>query len=343
MAKLYKLKSGYYYIYFQQADGTENKLSTKTKKKVEAQKFFENFITQKSLPSKPIVGEIINCDDITLKDYTEKFLSYSRAFHSYKTTNDYITTFKYFMQSVSSTTPISKITLRDANQFIEKRIIKSLYGARRDVINLKAMFNKAVSDGYLDKNPCTKLKRIKVPEKQPLFFTRNEFNKLLSVVDEKDFYDLIVFAVFTGCRQMEIIELTWSQIDLVSNIVLLNNHSHITKSKKVRSIPLNPTLIELIKKRHKQCNNELVFTFNGDKIKQDYLQDRFKKYIVNAGLNNKLHFHSLRHTFASWLVQNGTSIYCVSKLLGHSDVRTTEIYSHLQSEDLRKSIDNLRY
>lgn len=76
-------------------------------------------------------------------------------------------------------------------------------------------------------------------------------------------------------------------------------------------------------------------------IKQDWIVHNFKKYVLKANINPKLHFHSLRHTFASWLVQAGVSIYKVSKLLGHSDVKTTEIYSHLRIEDLRNSVEKL--
>lgn len=60
-----------------------------------------------------------------------------------------------------------------------------------------------------------------------------------------------------------------------------------------------------------------------------------------TSLNFKLNLHSLRHTFASWLVQRGVSIYEVSKLLGHSDIKITEIYSHLRAEDLRTSVNQL--
>ena len=66
-----------------------------------------------------------------------------------------------------------------------------------------------------------------------------------------------------------------------------------------------------------------------------------KKDIRAAKLNDKLNFHSLRHTFATRLVQRGVSIYIVSKLLGHADVTTTQIYAHLQTNDLRNVINLL--
>lgn len=76
-------------------------------------------------------------------------------------------------------------------------------------------------------------------------------------------------------------------------------------------------------------------------MKQDYLVKNYKKFVLKAGINPKLNFHSLRHTFASWLVQRGVSIYHVSKLLGHADIKTTEIYAHVRAEDLRASVELL--
>ena len=63
--------------------------------------------------------------------------------------------------------------------------------------------------------------------------------------------------------------------------------------------------------------------------------------MIKTELNNKLHFHSLRHTFATWLVQDGVNIYEVQKLLGHSSVKVTEIYSHLVANELHNAVNKL--
>ena len=89
------------------------------------------------------------------------------------------------------------------------------------------------------------------------------------------------------------------------------------------------------------AKGELIFTLEGERILQDNLQDKFRKYVVASELNPKLTFHCLRHTFASWLVQKGVSIYEVSKLLGHADIKTTQIYAHLRSDDLRNAVERL--
>jgi len=76
-------------------------------------------------------------------------------------------------------------------------------------------------------------------------------------------------------------------------------------------------------------------------LTKDYLSKRFKRYVHIAGMNPKLHFHSLRHTFATWLVQDGVSLYEVQKLLGHSSIAVTQVYSHLQPEQLHATVNRI--
>lgn len=85
-----------------------------------------------------------------------------------------------------------------------------------------------------------------------------------------------------------------------------------------------------------------VFSFpDGRGLKVGYVGHRFKKFIRKAGLSEEIHFHSLRHTGATWLVQNGVSIYAVQKLLGHSNISVTQVYSHLETESLFNSIEKI--
>lgn len=71
---------------------------------------------------------------------------------------------------------------------------------------------------------------------------------------------------------------------------------------------------------------------------QESISKQFKKIVRNANLNDKIHFHTLRHSFASLLVQKGVSLYVVKELLGHEDLATTQIYSHLQKQNLKDAI-----
>ena len=239
---------------------------------------------------------------------------------------------------------ISEITRNTLEEYFNKRIKNSsIFAARRDLINTSAAFNYAVNSGYLVTNPCKGIKRYKLLERQPLFYTKEDFNELLDAIDSEDLKDLVLFAVNTGMRQMELITLDWRQINFKDNFLTLDNNGYITKTKRIRTIPLNSVCVDILKRRYENSSFEYqnVFTLSGKPFEQEKLSKNFKSYIIKAKINNKLNFHSLRHTNASWLVQSGVSIYVVSKLLGHSNISTTEIYAHLRREDLRNAVNQL--
>ena len=95
--------------------------------------------------------------------------------------------------------------------------------------------------------------------------------------------------------------------------------------------------------RLKQSTGEYVFSLNDTRILESRVTHKLKDYIRLAQLNHKLHFHSLRHTFASWLVQDGVSLYEVQKLLGHSNIAVTQVYSHLQPETLHSTVNRISF
>jgi site-specific recombinase XerD len=138
------------------------------------------------------------------------------------------------------------------------------------------------------------------------------------------------------------------------NWVNFNNHSitvkcsnnFTTKSKKERLIPLTDNLIMLLHDRFScikdSSSGEYVFTrIRGIKLYHSFISKKFKKAVRLAGLDEKIHFHTLRHSFASLLVQRGVSLYVVKELLGHEDLTTTQIYSHLKKENLFEAISVL--
>jgi site-specific recombinase XerD len=104
-----------------------------------------------------------------------------------------------------------------------------------------------------------------------------------------------------------------------------------TKQGKQRTIPLNSTALELLRGKRERQAGEYVFTLDGNgRISCDWVSHLFKRYVRKANLaDDRVHFHSVRHSFASWLVQGGATLYEVQKLLGHSSSKVTEIYSHL--------------
>jgi len=333
---LCKLKNGYYYVFFKSDNGKKNKISSRTKYKSEALNFFNDFKGRlKETNGKDYLSPI------TLKEFIWEFLKYSSIYHTDKTYGCYKTTFNFFTKFLVTSIQLKDITTAQVEQYLLDRYqTTSVYAHRKDYINLKAFFNQAIKLNYLKSNPLNRIKKIKIPEKLPLFFSRYEFSKLINVIDKEDVKELVIFAVNTGLRQGELLSLQFRQVNFSNRTIILDNQTHITKSKRIRSVPLNETAFSIIQKRN-NGKDDNVFTIRESGIKQDWIVHNFKKYVLKTDINPKLHFHSLRHTFASWLVQKGVSIYHVSKLLGHADVKTSEIYSHLSNNDLMSAVNRI--
>lgn len=333
---LSKRPNGIYYLYYKNSKGKRFCVSTKSKLKREALKFLMYYRAElEERTNRKIIP-------ITLNKFRFEFLKHSEAIHSPKTTKTFVTTFKYILEFFGDPI-ISDLTEKDIRRYIDYRIKSpSIYQARKDLINISSSFTWAVNEEYLIDNPCINIKRLKTPQKLPLFFSRIEFEQLLKVIENQEFTALVIVAVNTGLREMELLSLQWNQVFLDKGILILDNRNHITKSKKIRTLPLNTTVIDtLLELKIGDNQGDSVLKFAGITNRPKYVQNNFRKYIKLAELNKKLNFHSLRHTFASWLVQKGVSIYEVSKLFGHSDIKTTQIYAHLRSDDLRNAVERL--
>ncbi len=208
---------------------------------------------------------------------------------------------------------------------------------------LKAAFNQAVKWEFMEENPFSKSSTVRVPEKPPVYFSREEFLKFLAEVQEPLLKDLFLFAVQTGLRKGEITSLQWSNIDLERKLVLVrNDFGFLTKTGKTRAVPMNESVFTMLS-RMKNGNSDcpLVFHRDGKQLTQSYLSHKFKKSVRAAKLNDSLKFHSLRHTFATWLVQNSVSLFEVQKLLGHSDIKVTQVYAHLMTEELHATVNKI--
>ncbi len=332
---LFKRSNGRYYIRYQQLNGKMTCISTCTKTKSDALRFVSNF--RKELDFRESHKTI----PIKLKDFFREFLKYSESVHRPKHTETLEASFNVIMRYFGDIA-LSELTITSLQKYAEDRLRSvSVHSVKRDKANLSSAFSYAISRKYLLDNIAKMIRHPKLPEKQPSFLGDYEFDLLLDKVKEADLKDLFIFAVNTGLRQMELLTLHWGQIDFKDKYVILDNSGYLTKSKKVRTIPLSLKAMQIVTNRELKKNGQLVFTLEGKPIKPDYISHKFKSYVLESRINSKLNFHSLRHTFASWLVQRGVSIYEVSKLLGHSSVNVTQIYSHLRTDDLKNAIDKL--
>jgi integrase len=229
---------------------------------------------------------------------------------------------------------------------------------------LKKFFNYAVQEGYLAKNPCNRVK-IKSEDKERKIktFSDEEIEKIKQM-DESQVKYIILFALATGLRLGEILALT--EEDIKNGVVNVNkslaevkvfksptewnyeNRVQTPKSKNsMREVPIPTTFMPYLKmikriKKEQQLKmgsayqkNDLLFpSIMGTYINPKNFRRVYKKALEKAGIEYKS-FHCLRHTYATKLLEKGASLVAVSRLLGHTTTKTTEIYAHV-TKDFRK-------
>ena len=246
--------------------------------------------------------------NITLQAFQTDFLSYSSGVHTQKTQRHFKVAFKEFCRVIGNL-PLLKIGIREIEHFLSvKKAEASDWTARKYYTALASAFEKAIDWNFLLVNPFRKVAKPKGNETYPLFFSRTEFEHLLSFITDKDFRELCIFALLTGTRLGELLSLEWSDIDFPQRMATIQNKETFqTKSKRNRVLPLNDTLLAVLIKRRKDTLSETGYVFHrrGMKLKEDFVSKTFKRYVRLSGLNPALHFHSIRHSFATWLCKTG--------------------------------------
>ncbi len=336
-----KTKKSPYYQLVYEVNGKRKTVSTKAKSKKKAETFLNNFkipSQKKSNERKSNVPNLLYFKSEYI-DYIEKSKSKSYA-KSVKLSFNQLT---LFFGDIS----LTQITPKLVDQFIISIFNRSQYAAGLYYRTLKAAFTKAIDWEYITLNPFTKVKHPKVPKKHPVFISIEEFNLILHQTKEPYLRNLFTLAFNSGMRLGEVTNMKWNWIDFHTKIITVkNNDTFLTKSKSERVIPMNPTLY-LSMLNHKQFTKEngcekFVFSrVQKQKLREDFVSKKFKKAVRCVNLNDAIHFHTLRHSFASLLVQQEVSLYIVKELLGHEDLKTTEIYSHLQTKNLFDAVNRL--
>ncbi len=329
---LFKRSNGYYYILFEERGRTRWK-STRCRLKADALRALTKFA--ELIAARP--------NSASLEEFTKEFLEYAKVNHA-KATSDIAAISLRHLKAVAGNALLPALTHRHLDRYKAKRLTDGVSPVTVNVElrALRSIMNVALRWELIQKNPFAGLKLMTVPETLPQYLSKADFQKLFVTIKENWLKEVVGVAVLTGLRRGEILNLRWSDVDLIRRVIQIHSSGTFkTKRGKRRTVPLNEVAYRLLATKAAHTTSEYVFTFRGRKIAEYWLSHRFKFYIRKAGLPEGLHFHSLRHTFASWLVQDGVSLYAVQRLLGHSTIAVTEIYSHLQPEQLHSTVNRI--
>jgi integrase len=159
--------------------------------------------------------------------------------------------------------------------------------------------------------------------------------------DEVELLRFINFALMTGMRRAEIVNAVWGDVDLErGQITVSNKPGFQTKSRRSRVIPISANLRKMLMEMRAEPQNPDTPLFRSQYW---WIGKKFRKAARRAGLPDTISIHSMRHTFASFLVMGGVDLATVKAILGHSDIKVTMIYSHLTPGHLAHSVDRLPY
>ncbi|MDG6773551.1 site-specific tyrosine recombinase XerD [Thiomicrorhabdus sp. ZW0627] len=210
---------------------------------------------------------------------------------------------------------------------------------------LKRFYQWGVVYGHLDADPTGLLKAPKIPRSIPNVINENQVEDLLNRPDTTTPLGLRDRAILelmyaSGLRVSEVVELPFEQINLSAGLVQVTG-----KGSKERIVPIGEVAIEWIERYLQSSRPELVkrkwvetlfVSRIGRPMTRQTLWHRVKNLAFDAGIQGKLSPHSLRHAFATHLINHGADLRTVQLLLGHSDLSTTQIYTHVAKERLHR-------
>ena len=288
---------------------------------------------------------------MTLIDAFENFLQYCRFEKTLtnQTIQDYKEDFLQFQRYYPDKKELTDLNKNDLNDFSYDQAINGLSPSTiaRRIATIKNFYLFLEGEG-ISKNLVDG--EIELPKKEknlPSVLTEDEINKLLNNPDlstEKGIRDHAILEIMYSCglRVSEAVNLTLKQINEQERLV-----SVIGKGKKERIIPIRETALKALKQYINEIRNKhLVIDKNyvfldkkGKQISRQALYNIVVKNAKEAGIEKPIHPHTLRHSFATHLLDNGADLRVVQELLGHTNIGTTQIYTHITPKTIVKSYD----
>jgi tyrosine recombinase XerC len=280
-----------------------------------------------------------------MQRYIDKFLRYLEIEKNYSrhTLLNYSLDLKDFSRFLG-TSPLEQadyLSLRKYLGVLKEKNLKSKTIHRR-ISCLRSFFKFLTREGYIKINPLLSLSSPKQEKHLPAFLTEEEVTKLIeapSATDEKGLRDKAILETFysTGMRISELVGLDLEDLDFIGGVLKAKG-----KGKKERLLPIGEKALTAIKnyldKRKKEAD-AIFLNKNGGRISDRGVRNIVSKYVRITSLRQGISPHTLRHSFATHLLNRGADLRSVQELLGHVNLSTTQIYTHLTTERLKNVYD----
>lgn len=280
-----------------------------------------------------------------IKDYLISLsTSESKALNTINAYQSDLNIYKAFLydKNIKDTDKINDYVVDDfINHIHNKYSNTSLNRIKTSIRN----FHRFLNFKYDLKDPTLNVRVSKSEKRLPIYATKQEISQLMSIFDDEKPEDLLNHTILEsiyglGFRVSECCNLKTNQVNLQDGFVNV-----IGKGNKERLIPIPQVTLDLMKKYfhnlrplwQQKANNYFFINKNGKKIYREYVELMLKNSLVKANINKDLTPHKLRHSYATHLLEGGADLRVIQELLGHSDISTTEIYTHVESERLKNT------
>lgn len=240
---------------------------------------------------------------------------------------------------------IENASEEDVGDYIEhlRAAGKSVATVSRSIASIKSMYTNLCIKQYLKFNPALKLVPEKSTQKLPQILTSKEVETLLEqpqCIDAKGYRDKAMLELLyaTGIRVTELIDLNITDVNLTAGVVRCESRN------KERVIPLYPAAIKAVSEYVTLVRPQMIATpdeqslfvnVSGERMSRQGFWKIIKYYQKKAGIEKDITPHTLRHSFAAHLLENGADIHAIQEMLGHSDISSTQVYSHLIKKQLK--------
>ena len=249
---------------------------------------------------------------------------------------------RFLTQKYNSPVYVDEITIQDMEEYMQmaKKAGKAPASRRRTVYILRSFFNFCYKKEYIPRNISVNLEPVTAPEKERTFLTYDEMEMLLSAVKPPLIKLILNTLFFTGMRISECLNLLVEDVNLKEGVITVRN----TKNKRDRQIPIHkslmPLLTDYLNNWRKGKSNPYFFSVNNVcKVSPDRVNRVLREATKSLNWSKHVTCHIIRHSFASNLVARNVNIVSIQKLLGHSSLSTTSIYTHVNLDELKKAIN----
>ena len=205
---------------------------------------------------------------------------------------------------------------------------------------LRKAFSLAIEWGWREDNPASGFyRRLENPRER--FLTKDEIDRLVNALDHDEDQraaDIIRICMLTGARVGEVRQSRFEQFNL--DLLIWTKPASTTKQRRMHRVPISENVAAIVRQRQLVVPNSSPWVFPGDVAGQPVIEiRRFWKRIQREAQIEDVRIHDLRHTFASLLVSGGASLEMIGKLLGHTQLQTTQRYAHLLDAPLREGVN----